>query len=155
MPAIAVFAGSFSPFTKGHEDIVQKALPLFDKIFIAIGHNYNKKDAFSVEQRMKWIQNLYVGNPKVEVLAYEGLTVDFCRKVGATHLVRGVRNTADFQMEQEMCLINRQLAPELETVLLPASPQWAAVSSTLVRELWQLGADYSPFVSYKLPELKP
>ncbi len=155
MPAIAVFAGSFSPFTKGHEDIVQKALPLFDKIFIAIGHNYNKKDAFSVEQRMKWIQNLYVGNPKVEVLAYEGLTVDLCRKVGATHLVRGVRNTADFQMEQEMCLINRQLAPELETVLLPASLQWAAVSSTLVRELWQLGADYSPFVSYKLPELKP
>ena len=140
MPAIAVFAGSFSPFTKGHEDIVQKVLPLFDKIFIAIGHNYNKKDAFSVEQRMKWIQNLYVGNPKVEVLAYEGLTVDLCRKVGAA---------------RSNWLMDRQLAPELETVLLPASPQWAAVSSTLVRELWQLGADYSPFVSYKLPELKP
>ncbi len=154
MSNIAVFAGSFSPFTRGHEDIVQRALPLFDRIYIAIGHNRNKKDAFPVGQRKEWIRQIYQNNPKVEALAYEGLTVDLCRKVGATHIVRGVRNAADFQMEQEMCLVNRQLAPEVETVLIPAAPQWAAVSSSLVRELWQLGADYSPFVSYQLPVLE-
>lgn len=154
MNNIAVFAGSFSPFTKGHEDIIRKALPLFDKIFIAIGHNYNKKDAFSVEQRMEWVQTLYQQNPKIEILAYEGLTVDLCKKVGAGYLIRGVRNAADYQMEQEMYLINKQLSPALDTVLIPASPQWAAVSSSLVRELWQLKADYTPFVSYKLPDIE-
>lgn len=154
MNNIAVFAGSFSPFTKGHEDIIRKALPLFDKIIIAIGQNYNKKDVFSVEQRMKWIQTLYQPNPKIEVLAYEGLTVDMCKKVGAGYLIRGVRNAADFQMEHEMYLINKQLAPDIDTVLIPASPQLAAVSSSLVRELWQLKADYTPFVSYKLPDIE-
>lgn len=154
MNNIAVFAGSFSPFTKGHEDIIRKALPLFDKIIIAIGQNYNKKDVFSVEQRMNWIQTLYQPNPKIEVLAYEGLTVDMCKKVGAGYLIRGVRNAADFQMEHEMYLINKQLAPDIDTVLIPASPQLAAVSSSLVRELWQLKADYTPFVSYKLPDIE-
>lgn len=154
MNNIAVFAGSFSPFTKGHEDIIRKALPLFDKIIIAIGQNYNKKDVFSVEQRMNWIQTLYQPNPKIEVLAYEGLTVDMCKKVGAGYLIRGLRNAADFQMEHEMYLINKQLAPDIDTVLIPASPQLAAVSSSLVRELWQLKADYTPFVSYKLPDIE-
>ena len=154
MNNIAVFAGSFSPFTKGHEDIIRNALPLFDKIIIAIGQNYNKKDVFSVEQRMNWIQTLYQPNPKIEVLAYEGLTVDMCKKVGAGYLIRGVRNAADFQMEHEMYLINKQLAPDIDTVLIPASPQLAAVSSSLVRELWQLKADYTPFVSYKLPNIE-
>ena len=104
MKDIAVFAGSFSPFTKGHEDIVRKILPLFEKIYIAIGHNYNKKDVFSVEQRMKWIEQLYSMEPKVEVVAYEGLTVDLCAKLGAGYLVRGVRGAADCQQEQEMYL---------------------------------------------------
>lgn len=155
MNAIAVFAGSFSPFTKGHEDIVQKTLPLFEKIYIAIGHNYNKKDLFSVEQRMNWIQQLYENNPKVEVVAYEGLTVDLCHRVGAGYLVRGVRNVADYQGEQEMYQANKMLAPDVETLFVPASPQWAAVSSSLVRELWSLNADYFQFVSYPLPKLEP
>lgn len=153
MKDIAVFAGSFSPFTKGHEDIVRKTLPLFEKIYVAIGHNYNKKDVFSVEQRMKWIEQLYSMEPKVEVVAYEGLTVDLCAKLGAGYLVRGVRGAADCQQEQEMYLVNKQLAPNVETLLVPASPQWMCVSSTMVRELWQLKADYTPFVSYKLPEI--
>ncbi len=148
----AVFAGSFSPFTKGHEDIIRKALPLFDRIFIAIGHNHNKKDAFSVEERMNWIKALYPNNPKIEVLAYEGLTVDLCGKLGAAYLIRGVRNNLDFQAEQELYLINKKLSPAVDTILIPSSPEWATVSSSLVRELWQLGADYSPFVSFKLPE---
>lgn len=152
MEKIAVFAGSFCPFTKGHEEIVSKALPLFDRIIIAIGHNYNKRDVFSVEERIGWIQSLYSAIPTVEVRSYTGLTVDFCRKIGARYLVRGLRNPLDFMQEQELAKVNRQLNADVETVFLLSSPEWEIVSSSLVRELWSHGADYSPYVSYKLPE---
>ena len=141
MPLTAVFAGSFRPFTKGHQDIVDKVLPLFDHIVIAIGHNYNKKDLFPVEKRMEWIKSVYHDNPKVEVTAYQGLTVELCRQLGARYLIRGVRNAADYALEEEMRLANRLLAPEIETLFIPASPEWAAVSSSLVRELWALKSD--------------
>lgn len=141
MPLTAVFAGSFCPFTKGHQDIVDKVLPLFDHIVIAIGHNYNKKDLFPVEKRMEWIKSVYHDNPKVEVTAYQGLTVELCRQLGAQYLIRGVRNAADYALEEEMRLANRLLAPEIETLFIPASPEWAAVSSSLVRELWALKSD--------------
>ena len=147
MSAIAVYAGSFCPFTKGHEDIVRKSLPLFDRLIIAIGHNYNKKDLFSVEQRMDWIRQLYKNEPKVAVEAYQGLTVDLCREMHAQYLVRGIRNAADYAVEEEMRLANRMLCPEVETLFIPASPEWAAVSSSLVRELWSRGSDaYRNFV---------
>lgn len=152
MENIALFAGSFCPFTKGHEDIVRKALPLFDKVIIAIGHNFKKKDLFSVEQRIEWIQSIYNNDPKVSVVAYQGLTVDFCKAQGARYLIRGLRNANDYAMEEEIRQINRMLAPDLETVFFPSSPEWNAVSSSLVRELWSLGADYTPYLSYKLPE---
>lgn len=152
MEKIAVFAGSFCPFTKGHEEIVSKALSLFDRIIIAIGHNYNKRDVFSVEERTGWIQSLYSATPAVEVRSYTGLTVDFCREVGAHYLVRGLRNPLDFMQEQELAKVNRQLNPDVETVFLLSSPEWEIVSSSLVRELWSHGADYSPYVSYKLPD---
>ncbi|MBQ5992706.1 MAG: pantetheine-phosphate adenylyltransferase [Bacteroidales bacterium] len=152
MEKIAVFAGSFCPFTKGHEEIVSKALPLFDRIIIAIGHNYNKRDVFSIEERIGWIQSLYSAIPTVEVRSYTGLTVDFCRKIGARYLVRGLRNPLDFMQEQELAKVNRQLNADVETVFLLSSPEWEIVSSSLVRELWSHGADYSPYVSYKLPE---
>ena len=141
MSAIAVYAGSFCPFTKGHEDIVRKSLPLFDRLIIAMGHNYNKKDLFSVEQRMEWIRQLYKDEQKVVVEAYQGLTVDLCRKFDAQYLIRGIRNAADYAVEEEMRLANRLLCPEVETLFIPASPEWAAVSSSLVRELWSLGSD--------------
>ena len=149
---IAVFAGSFCPYTKGHEDILNKVMPFFDTIYIAIGHNVRKQDLFSVEERMEWISKLYAGNDKIRVITYTGLTVDLCRQVGAKYLIRGIRNTADYQMEQEMGLINEQLNAEVKTIFVPTSPQWAAVSSSMVRELWALKADYSPFISYPLPE---
>ncbi len=152
MDKTAVFAGSFCPFTKGHEDIVRKALALFDKVIIAIGHNFNKKDLFSVEDRQDWIEKLYLDIPAVNVLPYTGLTVDFCKKVGANYLVRGLRNPLDFMQEQELAQVNRRLNPDVETVFLLASPGYEIVSSSLVRELWSHGADYSPYVSYKLPE---
>lgn len=149
---IAVFAGSFCPYTKGHEDILNKAMPLFDIIYIAIGHNIRKHDLFSVEERKAWISKLYEGNDKIRVITYTGLTVDLCQQVGAEYLIRGIRNNADYQMEQEMCLINEQLDPKVKTIFIPTSPRWAAVSSSMVRELWALKADYSPFISYPLPE---
>lgn len=152
MEKIAVFAGSFCPFTKGHEDIVSKALPLFDQIIIAIGHNIDKKDIFPVEDRLKWIKNIYQDTPSVKVVAYTGLTVDFCRENGANYLIRGIRNPLDFMKEQELALVNRKLNPNIETVFLLASPGCEIISSSLVRELWSHDADYSPFVSYQLPE---
>lgn len=154
MEKIAVFAGSFCPFTKGHEEIVAKALPLFDKIIIAIGYNIQKQNLFTVEQRMQWIRGIYAGNPAVEVTSYTGLTVELCRRTGARFLIRGLRNSADFIAEQEMAAANHQLCPEVETLFLPASPEWAAVSSSLVRELWSFGADYTPYLSYPLPDIQ-
>ena len=152
---IAVFAGSFCPYTKGHEDILNKVMPLFDTIYIAIGHNVRKQDVFSVEERMEWISKLYANNDKIRVVTYTGLTVDLCRQVGAQYLIRGIRNSADYQMEQEMGIINEQLNAEVKTLFVPTSPKWAAVSSSMVRELWALKADYSPFISYPLPEKRP
>ena len=154
MEKIAVFAGSFCPFTKGHEDVVRKALPLFDKIVIAVGHNARKQDAFSVEQRLAWIRTVYAQQPKITVLAYEGLTINLCRKVQASYMIRGLRNVSDYMTEEEICLVNRQLSSEVETLFVPTSPQWRHVSSSLVRELWMLHADYSPYVSYQLPEIE-
>lgn len=153
MEKIAVFAGSFCPFTKGHEDIVKRALPLFDKIIIAIGHNASKKDIFSVEQRISWLSELYKQNNKVEVCAYEGLTVNFCKNMGAKYLLRGVRNASDINQESELADINHELNNNIETVLLFASNEWRFVSSSFVRELWSLKQDYSKYLSYKLPEL--
>ena len=152
MEKIAVFAGSFCPFTKGHEDIVSKVLPLFDQIIIAIGHNIDKKDIFSVEDRLQWIKNIYQGTPSVKVVTYTGLTVDFCRENGANYMIRGIRNPLDFMKEQELALVNRKLNPDIETVFLLASPGCEIISSSVVRELWSHGADSSPFVSYKLPD---
>lgn len=152
MEKIAVYAGSFCPFTKGHEDIVAKALPLFDKIIIGIGYNPDKKDVFSENERQTWVKNIYKDNPKIEVLSYSGLTVELCRKHKAQYLIRGVRNARDFDAEQELAEINKRLAPEIETVLFFASPELRMVSSSMVRELWHYGKDYSPFVSYELPE---
>lgn len=152
MNNIGVFAGSFCPFTKGHEHIVAKALPLFDKLYIAIGFNANKKSVFSVEQRKAWIEQIYFEQSKVEVICYEGLTTDLCRSLGARYLVRGVRNTSDYAAEQELALVNRRLNPNVETILLPTDPEYTIISSSLVRELWTLKADYTPFVSYLLPD---
>ena len=154
MDKIAVFAGSFCPFTKGHEEIVAKALPLFDKIIIAVGYNLRKQNLFTVEQRMQWIRDIYANNPAIEVTSYTGLTVELCRRTGARFLIRGLRNTADFIAEQEMAAANHRLCPDVETVFLTASPEWAAVSSSLVRELWSFGADYTPYLSYPLPDLQ-
>ena len=130
-------------------------MPLFDTLYIAIGHNVRKQDIFSVEERKEWIERLYAGNDKIQVITYTGLTVDLCRQVGAQYMIRGIRNAADYQAEEELYLVNAKLNPDVQTLFVPASPEWAAVSSSMVRELWALKADYSPFISYPLPENRP
>ena len=147
---IAVFPGSFDPLTKGHEEIIRKAIPLFDKIYVAIGENANKKGCFPLEQRLLWIRQAFKDESCVEAAVYEGLTINFCRKVNARFILRGLRNTMDLQYEKDIAEANRHLAPEVETVFLLSTPQRAHVSSSLVRELYYHHADFSEYVSFKL-----
>ena len=145
----AVFAGSFDPITRGHEDIVLQALPLFDEIIIAIGVNIDKKYAFPLEQRIKWIENTFAEYPKVKVVSYQGLTVDFCKKINAQFIIRGLRNTTHFEYESVIAEANKKLNPEVETVFFLANPTLRCVSSTVVRDLIKNGADLTGFIPEK------
>lgn len=145
----AVFAGSFDPITRGHEDIVMKAMPLFDEVIIAIGVNIDKKYAFPLEQRMEWIKNTFAECPKVKVISYQGLTVDLCKKMKAGFIIRGLRNTTDFEYESIVAEANKKLAPDIETVFFLSDPSLRCVSSTVVRDLFKNGADLSDFIPEK------
>ena len=140
-----LFPGSFDPFTLGHADIVRRALTLFGKVVIAVGYNEQKAGWMPVEERVAAIKRLYADEPRVAVESYTGLTVDFAKERGITAIVRGVRTAADFEYELQMADVNRQLSG-IETVLLPASPQYASLSSSVVRELAHFGHDISPFL---------
>ena len=143
---IAVFPGSFSPYTLGHKYIIDKALPLFDKIIIAVGTNSEKKYFFSEEQRLKWIKDLYQNEPKIEIKTYDGLTVDFCRINNAQFILRGLRNSKDFNYEKEIAQINQTLENSIETIFIITSKEYSHISSTLVREVAKYGGDISKFV---------
>lgn len=134
---IGVFPGSFDPITKGHESVINKALELFDKIYIAIGENPNKTYLFSLEQRTKWLKETF-NNPKIEVVNYQGLTVDFCKKVNASFIIRGIRNSADFEFEKSIADVNAKLS-DIETVFFMASAEYASISSSIVREVYKNG----------------
>jgi pantetheine-phosphate adenylyltransferase len=146
MERIAVFPGSFDPITKGHESVILRAVPLFDKIIIAIGTNSEKKSFFSLEQRLKWLQKVFAHEPKIIVMQYGGLTVDFCRIVNAKFLLRGLRTSADFEFERSIGQINKQLDPSVETVFLLTAPEHTALNSSIVRDIVRNGGDPSPFV---------
>ena len=137
----AIFPGSFDPFTLGHQAIVEQALRLFDKIVIAIGENVGKRSLLTAEARQRLIRDLYKNDERVECITYSTLTGDVARKVGASAIVRGVRNTIDFEYERTMALTNSRLFPEIETVILLTPPALADVSSSTVRELLAFGRD--------------
>ncbi len=139
MAKIALFAGSFDPFTRGHEAVVAEALRLFDEVVIGVGENVSKNNLLSVEQRCRLIGDVYATEGRVRVVSYATLTGDFAREVGATVLVRGVRNTVDFEFERAIEATNRQLFPELTTVLLPTPAEFMHISSSVVRELLAFG----------------
>jgi len=146
MPRICLFPGTFDPVTLGHIDIIDRALPLFDKLVIGIGRNVNKTPMFSEEQRLHWIREIYKGDPKVEAVIYDGLTVDCCKTVGANFILRGIRYVNDFEYEKAIADMNRSLEGNIETVFLTCLPQFTSVASTLVRDVLRNGGDVSQFL---------
>jgi len=146
MNRICLFPGTFDPVTFGHIDIVKRALPLFDKLFIGIGMNVNKQPMFSAEQRSQWFKEIFVNEPKVGVLVYDGLTVDCCKKVNANYVLRGIRYVNDFEYEKAIADMNRSLDEKVETVFLTCLPQYTSVASTLVRDVIRNGGNVSQFV---------
>lgn len=149
MARICLFPGTFDPVTLGHTDIINRAMPLFDKLVIGIGRNSNKTPMFSEEQRLLWIREIFKDQPNVEAIAYDGLTVDSCREVGAHFILRGIRYVNDFEYEKAIADMNRSIDKEIETVFLTCLPQYTSVASTLVRDVLRYGGDVSQF----LPEL--
>lgn len=148
---VALFPGSFDPFTKGHEDIVLRGLQLFDEIIIAIGFNSQKNTRyFAIEPMIRRIQETFSHYPNIQVHTYSELTAEFARKHQARFLLRGLRNTTDFEYENSISQINRKLNTELESVFLITTPQLAWISSSIVREVHKYGGDVDQFLPYKL-----
>jgi len=143
---IAVFPGSFDPITLGHESIVLRAMSLFDKIIIGIGSNTSKMAFFTVEQRLEMIRELFDENPKVEVMYYDDLTTDFCKRVGAKYMLRGLRTSSDFEYEKVIAQVNQAMLPEVETLFMLTLPEHTAINSSVVREIMRYGGDVSKFV---------
>lgn len=140
-----VFPGSFDPITLGHQDIILRALPLCDELIIAVGENSEKKYLFSLEERMEFISKTHAHNPKVRVESFQGLTINFCEKVNATALVRGLRNPADFEFEKSIAQMNRRLSG-VETLFLLTAADYSYISSSIVREIILHKGDYSSLV---------
>jgi pantetheine-phosphate adenylyltransferase len=146
MERICLFPGTFDPITLGHVDVITRAMSLFDKLIIGIGINSSKQPMFSVEQRSEWIRSIFKHEPKLEVAGYEGLTVDYCKKVNANFILRGIRYVSDFEYEKAIADMNRMLVPEIETIFLTCSPQYSTISSTLVRDVIRNGGNVRLFV---------
>lgn len=148
----AVFCGSFDPITKGHEDIVLRALSLFDEIVVAVGVNNEKKYCFSLEQRLQWIKDTFAEYPKVKVTCYEGLTVDFCKENNAAFIIRGLRGSADLEYETTIAEANKKINPDIETIFFPTEPSLRCVSSTVVRDLLKHNCPVDEFVPSKIKD---
>lgn len=145
MKRIGIFPGSFDPITKGHENIVKRALPLFDEIYIAIGINDQKKSFFSLKQRISWIEQSF-DDERIKACSYEGLTIDFCKKKGIDFMIRGIRNVADFQYENEIFAFNEKKNSSIETVFFIALPEFHNISSTLVRNTYRMNGNYRQYM---------
>ncbi|MFD2203025.1 pantetheine-phosphate adenylyltransferase [Shivajiella indica] len=151
MKKTAIFPGSFDPFTKGHHDIVIRSLNLFDEVIVGIGYNSAKKNRyFDIELMVEKINGLYQNQPEVKVVVYNELTSTLAKKHDAKFLIRGLRNTTDFEYENTISQMNRKLNPDLETVFLITSPQYATVSSTIIREVHRYGGDISDYLPYPI-----
>ncbi len=151
MKKIALFPGSFDPYTKGHHDIVVRALNIFDEIIVGIGYNSAKKNRyFEIDLMVGKIASLYKDEPRISVVVYNELTSTLAKKHQATFLVRGLRNTTDFEYENTISQMNRKLNPDLETVFLITTPQFAAVSSTVIREIHRYGGEIHEYLPYEI-----
>jgi pantetheine-phosphate adenylyltransferase len=143
---IAVFPGSFDPITKGHQDIIERALPMFDEIVVGIGYNSAKHYFFSQNTREHFIRETFKNEKKVRVIRYQGLTINFCREINAQYILRGLRTSADFEFERIIAQMNHSMAPEIETVFLISNPALSHISSTIVRDILSHQGDISVFV---------
>jgi len=143
---VCLFPGTFDPVTLGHIDIINRAMPLFDKVIVGIGRNVNKVPMFSEEMRLQWVKDIYKNEPKVEAVLYDGLTVNCCKQVGANFILRGIRYVNDFEYEKAIADMNRSLEGHIETVFLTCLPQFTSVASTLVRDVYKNGGDVSQFL---------
>jgi len=146
MDRIAVFPGSFDPVTKGHESIIRRSVCLFDKLIIALGENAMKTSYFTIDQRLGWLHELFDGDDRIEITHYSGLTVDFCRSTGAGFILRGLRTSADFEFERGIGQMNKIMLPEIETVFLLCEPEYASLSSSIVRDIHRNGGDVGRFL---------
>lgn len=146
MNRVCLFPGTFDPVTLGHIDIINRAMPLFDKVIVGIGRNVNKVPMFSEEMRLQWVKDIYKNEPKVEAVLYDGLTVNCCKQVGANFILRGIRYVNDFEYEKAIADMNRSLEGHIETVFLTCLPQFTSVASTLVRDVYKNGGDVSQFL---------
>lgn len=146
MKTVALFPGSFDPFTAGHLNILKRALTMFDEIVIAVGINQDKRGFFDMDKRVAIIEQATRGIPGVSVVQYSDLTIDCCRRLGIRHIVRGVRNMIDFETERSVADANRRLAPEIETIIIPTAQEFAHISSSAVRDILRHGGDYSAFI---------
>ncbi|MFN4234870.1 MAG: pantetheine-phosphate adenylyltransferase [Bacteroidia bacterium] len=142
----AVFPGSFDPITIGHYSIVERALPLFDEIIIAIGENTNKKYMFSLEQRISHLKQAFGHLEKVSIMSYSGLTINFCRKIKASYILRGLRNPNDFEYEKSIAQMNKSMANDIETIFIVTEPKYSAISSTIVRDILIHGGNAEQFL---------
>jgi pantetheine-phosphate adenylyltransferase len=146
MSRICLFPGTFDPVTLGHVDIINRAIPLFDKIIVGIGLNASKAPMFSADQRVQWITDLYKDEERVEGAVYEGLTVEYCKKIGAQFILRGIRYVSDFEYEKTIADANRTLDKTIETIFLTGEPKYTSVASTIVRDIIRNGGDATPFL---------
>ncbi len=146
MERICLFPGTFDPITLGHVDIIERAVSLFDKLVIGVGINSSKQPMFTLEQRTSWIQELFKNDSRIEVAGYEGLTVDYCRKIDAKYILRGIRYVSDFEYEKAIADMNRMLVPDIETIFLTCAPLYSTISSTLVRDVIRNGGNASMFI---------
>lgn len=146
MNRIALFPGSFDPFTAGHLNILMRALTMFDEVVVAVGINQDKRGFFEMKKRLDIIGQATAGIKGVSVIQYDTLTVDLCKKLGINHIVRGVRNMIDFETERSIADANRRLAPEIETIIIPTAQEFAHISSSAVRDILKHGGDYSAFI---------
>ncbi len=146
MQRICLFPGTFDPVTLGHIDIIDRALPLFDKFIIGIGRNSSKEPMFSEEKRLNWLKKIYKDNPTVDAVTYDGLTVNCCKSVGANFILRGIRYVNDFEYEKAIADMNRSLDQNVETIFLTCLPQYTSIASTLVRDVIKNGGNASQFL---------
>lgn len=143
---IALFPGSFDPITKAHVDILKRSVALFDKVYVGIGLNSNKKPLIDINTKLEMLKAVFADDDRIEIVTYEGLTVDYCKEIGASYMIRGIRTVSDFEYEKAIAQMNHALIPDIESIFIVSKPGYSSISSTIVRDILRFGGDVAQFV---------